>query len=822
MPLPAGSNFAKNLVGYVAFLHIACRTVLAQSDFQTGVSFRNDVMAVLSKAGCNAGTCHGNKNGKAGFKLSLRGQDPDMDYVTLTRDSLARRINPLEPEESLLLLKPNTQVAHEGGLRLKQCSVEYEILRRWIAEGMPNDVASAPKLERIEVAPRENVVVEPASEVQLHVRAWFAGGISRDITSLAVYEPANSLATVSHDGLVQRAGMGEITVLVRYLHCQEPVRFAFVPSRPDFVWKKPAANNYIDGHVFAKLRTLRMNPSELCSDEVFIRRACLDLLGILPTAEEAQAFVAPQRGNRSKVASSSRSEPRNPKAELEHRLLRSAALGQETQRKRARLIDGLLERQEFADFWALKWADLLRVEAHSLDQKGVQNFHHWIRQSIVENKPLDRFVRELIAARGSTYNNPAANYHRPNRDPATRAKAAAQVLLGTRLQCAECHNHPFDRWTQDDYYDWADLFARVNYKVIENKREIGSDEHEWNGEQIVFLARKGSVKNLRTGKEAHARFLGDPTPPRLGVASRHANEPTLNPSQGGERDRERTYELPLPVAVSGEPAPDELESLATWLASPTNTLFARVQANRIWSHLMGRGLVDPPDDFRATNPASHPELLDALAQDFVKHKFDARYLIRLIMNSRTYQLASEPNESNKSDEMNFSHTLVRRLGAEQLLDCQSQVTGVPLRFAGYPAGLRAAQLPGVRPESKGKRRANQLDRFLELFGKPPRLMTSDTERSCECNMGQAFEMISGPAVSELLAAKENRVSRLVAGGKSNPEILAALFWTALTRAPTPEESDDLIQGLESAEDRRAELEDILWGLLNSKDFVFRR
>jgi hypothetical protein len=817
MPLSAGSNFAKYLLGYVAFLHLACRTVLAQSDLQTGVSFRNEVVAVLSKAGCNAGTCHGNKNGKAGFKLSLRGQDPDIDYLTLTRDSLARRANPLEPDQSLILLKPNAQVAHEGGLRFKKGSVEYGILHRWIADGMPNDVALAPKLERIEVAPRENVSVEPVGDVQLRVQAWFSDGTSRDITSLAVYEPANGLAKVSHDGLVQRAGMGEVTVLVRYLQCQEPVRIAFVPARPSFVWQEPPANNYIDGHVFAKLRTLRMNPSELCSDEVFIRRAYLDLLGILPTAEEAQAFVdhSPQ-DNRSKSASSPKSEPRKPKAERDHSLLTPAATTQETRGKRARLIDRLLEREEFADFWALKWADLLRVEAHSLDQKGVQNFHHWIRQSIAENKPLDRFVRELITARGSTYNNPAANYHRPNRDPATRAKAAAQVFLGTRLQCAECHNHPFDRWTQDDYYDWADLFARVNYKVIENKREIGSDEHEWNGEQIVFLARKGSVKNLRTGKEAHARFLGDPTTPRLGVASGNANGPT--PSQGGER----TYELPLPVAVSGEPAPDELEALAAWLASPTNTLFARVQANRIWCHLLGRGLVDPPDDFRATNPASHPELLEALAQDFVNHKFDARYLIRLIMNSRTYQLSSEPNETNPSDEMSFSHTLVRRLGAEQLLDCQSQVTGVPLRFAGYPPGLRAAQLPGVRPESKGKRRANQLDQFLELFGKPPRLITSDTERSCECNMGQAFQMISGPSINELLAAKENRVSRLVATGKSSREILAELFWTALTRAPSPEESDDLISSLESAKDRRAELEDILWGLLNSKDFVFRR
>jgi hypothetical protein len=424
-------------------------------------------------------------------------------------------------------------------------------------------------------------------------------------------------------------------------------------------------------------------------------------------------------------------------------------------------------------------------------------------------QPLDQFVRELITARGSTYGSPAANYYRPHRDPAMRSRAAAQVFLGTRLQCAECHNHPSDRWTQDDYYDWAGMFGRVNYKVIENKREIASDEHEWNGEQIVFVARQGSLKNPRTGRDARPRFLG---------VSSDVNSPS------GEFPGS-----PECLSKSGRPGAsppgdeaDDLEALANWLASPSNRLFGRVQANRVWSQLMGRGLVDPPDDFRATNPASHPALLDALAQDFVKHKFDVRYLIRLIMNSRTYQLASEPNESNADDESNFSHALVRRLGAEQLLDCQSQVAGVPLTFAGYPAGLRAAQLPGVRPESKGKRRANQGDQFLEIFGKPPRLLTTDTERSCECNMNQAFQMISGPTVNELLAEKENRLTRLLAGGMSNRGIVEELFWTALTRAPNRKEIEPLLAGLESAPDRRAELEDLLWGLLNSKDFMFRQ
>ncbi|HKS36730.1 MAG TPA: DUF1549 and DUF1553 domain-containing protein, partial [Verrucomicrobiae bacterium] len=729
----------------------------------TAVSFRNDVMAVLSKAGCSAGTCHGNKNGKGGFKLSLRGQDPDIDYIALTRDLFGRRVNLLDPEQSLMLLKPTAQVAHEGGSRFKEGSQEYEIFRRWIAQGMPSDLASAPHLQAIEITPKEKVLVEPLDKVQLQVRARFSDDTIRDIRSLAVYEPANPLVKVSPDGLVQRLRPGESTVLVRYLHCQEPVRLAFVPARPGFKWTTVPINNYIDEHIFAKLRTLRMSPSGVCLDDVFVRRAHLDLLGILPTAEEARRFVADSRRD-----------------------------------KRARLIEGLLERREFADFWALKWADLLRVEAHSLDKKGVQNFHHWIRRSIADNKPLDQFARELITARGSTYNSPAANYWRPNRDPATRGRAAAQVFLGTRLQCAECHNHPSDRWTQDDYYDWAGLFARVSYKVLENKREIGSDQHEWNGEQIVYVSREASLKNPRTGKNTQSRFLGDSIP-----LTDHASRITHHD----------------PVI---DLEPDPLAALAAWLTSPTNALFARVQANRIWSHLMGRGLVDPPDDFRATNPASHPALLDALSADFVKHRFDVRYLIRLIMNSRTYQLAAEPNDTNAGDEVNFSHAVARRLGAEQLLDCQSQVTGVPLKFAGYPVGMRAAQLPGVRPESKGKRRANRLDQFLEIFGKPPRLLTTDTERSCECNMGQVFQMISGPTVNELLGEKENRISRLLSAGRSNREILDELFRAALTRPPTEEELTDLLPALDSASDRRAELEDILWGLLNSKDFVFRQ
>jgi len=710
------------------------------------ISYRNDVVPVLSKAGCSAGTCHGNKYGKGGFKISLRSQDPDLDWISLTRDAAARRVNMMEPEQSLILLKPMTQLPHEGGLRFKKDSEEYRILRDWIAQGCRDDFESAPKLHRIEVTPAQQVLAEPKREVQLRAKAFYGNSAVRDITSLAVYEPANTLVKASHDGLVQSDGPGETTVLVRFLGEQAPVRLAFIPSRPNFKWSAPRENNYIDKQVFAKLRSLRTNPSALCSDTVFVRRAYLDLLGILPTGEEAREFVADARKD-----------------------------------KRARLIDHLLTRTEFSEFWALKWADLFRNEEKTIDRKGVQAFHGWIAQALRENKPVDQFVREIIAARGSTYVNPPANYYRALRDPITRAEATAQVFLGVRLQCAQCHNHPFDRWSQDDYYDWASVFARVKYKVLENRRRDGLDSHEFIGEQIVFMASEGAVTNARTGKSAPARFLG------------------------GDKELSEST--------------DRLLTLAEWIT--TNPLFAKSQVNRVWYHLMGRGLVDPIDDFRPTNPASHPELLDQLAKDFTAQKYDLRWLIRLLMNSRAYQLSSEPNDTNASDEVNYSHVLPRRLTAEQFLDAQHQALAVPARFNGYPSGMRAGQLPGVEAVRLREKRRSSSDTFLTLFGKPMRLLSCECERSSETTMSQAFNLVSGPEMNELLSAPDNRIQQMMTAGKSNAEIVTELYWAALSRPPSQSESLEMSACLEKAENRRKAFEDISWALLNAKEFVFR-
>jgi len=746
------SFVALSLDSFKAALCLGCIALMinafSSAKCLADVSFRNDVMAVISKAGCNAGACHGNKNGKAGFKLSLRGQDPDTDYDTLTRDLFARRIDPLNPDRSLILLKPTTQISHEGGLRFRIGSPEYEIIRNWIAEGRPRDPASTPVLQKLEVTPGREVLVEPADRVQIKATAIFSDGSRRDVSSLAVYEQSAELTKISPDGLVVRQRDGETTVIVRYLQCQQVVRLAFVPSRPDFKWKPLQANNYIDQQVFAKLRELRMNASEPCSDAMYVRRAYLDVLGILPTPDEAQSFID------------------NHSAD-----------------KRANLVDALLKRPEYADYWSLKWSDLLRSEERTLDRKGVQAFHHWIRKSIAEDKPLDEFAREMISGRGSTYENPPANYYRANRDAVTRGQATAQVFLGLSLRCAQCHNHPFDRWTQDDFYGWADLFSRVDYKIIENNRRDINDSHEFIGEQIVYEKNSGDVEDPRPGHVPTPRLLG-----------------------AGEISRGQ----------------DRLEAVANWVTSPANPYFARAQVNRVWYHLMGRGLVDPVDDFRATNPATHPELLDQLAEDFVKHGYDAQYIIKLIMASQTYALSSEPNATNADDEVNYSHVIPRRLTAEQLLDCEHEVAQVPEEFAGYPAGMRAEQIPGVRVVQQRRGRPSMADQFLVTFGKPPRLLTCECERSNDTTLGQTFQLITGPEVSDLLEAKDNRIGSLMSAGKSDSQIINEMYWSALTRAPSATELSAMTDHVKKARDRRGGLEDVGWALLNAKEFILRQ
>ena len=477
---------------------------------QAPVSFRNEVMAILSRAGCNQGVCHGNLHGKGGFKLSLRGQDLEFDLAALTRDQLGRRTNPQNPDASLFLLKPTGRVLHEGGVRFSVQSSEYRSLRDWIKQGMKLDPPGAPLLTSLTVTPREQYIIQPKNEVTVRARATFSDGTSKDVSALAVFESTNPKIDVAPTGHVQTAEPGETTIVVRYLDRQATALLAFVPERNDFVWKKPPAHNYIDTHVYTRLEKLRMNPSELCGDADFLRRVHIDLIGLLPTPDETRKFRADTRPN-----------------------------------KRARLIDALLNRPEFADTWAIKWSDLLKVEEKQLDKTGVKAFHGWIRKSIADNKPLNEFARELVASRGSTYKEPAANYYRALREPQIRSEAFAQVFLGIRMMCAKCHNHPFNQLTQNDYHQLAAFFPRVDYQLIDNTRKDKLDKHEFIGEQIVFMNNTGEVRHPVSGEVLAPKYLG-------GQALKLV-----------ERD-------------------DRLILLANWVADPENPYFARTQANRIW------------------------------------------------------------------------------------------------------------------------------------------------------------------------------------------------------------------------------------------------
>ncbi len=719
---------------------------------QPAPSFRNDVMAALSKAGCNLGTCHGNANGKGGFQLSLRGEDMGADHLALTREAFGRRINPFQPDASLILLKATTQIAHEGGKRFDKDSPEYDILRRWIAAGAPNDRKTAPRLTGLRVSNTDAVLIEPKHELALRVTATFSEGSKRDVTRLAVYEPTDTLTHVTLNGRVTRGEMApkrvESTVIVRYLERQLPVRIAFVPKQSDFKWSDPPTANMIDEHVFAKLKRLRMNPADLSSDNVFVRRVYLDIIGLPPTADEARTFV-------------------NDKAPD----------------KRPKLIDALLQRPEFADHWAVKWADLLRIEEKVLDTKGVEVFHKWVRDSIADGKPMDAFARELIAARGSTYKNPPANYWRALRKPAARAEATAQLFLGTRLQCAQCHNHPFEKWTQDDYYGFAANFARVNYKVINNKRKDKFDKHQFIGEQEVFIDKKGEVKDPRTGKAAKPRLLG-------------------------------TTDTPKPKDK------DEVQVVANWLTSPQNDLFVKTMVNRVWASMLGVGLVEPIDDLRATNPASHPKLFDLLAKDFVEHQFDLRHLVRLIANSRTYQLSYHVNDSNRDDTRNYARAVVRRLTAEQLIDSVGLALDAKPKFNGLPGSIRAAQVPGVNAVYRDKD-PSPGDRFLKLFGKPDRLLNCTCERSDDTTMGQVFELTSGPMLNQAIRKDGNRIDRLLKAKKDHTWVVNELYWWTLTREPSKRELDAAVAHLTKHKNKRAALEDVAWALVNAKAFLLR-
>jgi hypothetical protein len=726
--------------------------VIAGPASAADVSFQGDVLPVLTRAGCNAGACHGNLSGKGGFKLSLKGEDPAADLAALTRDMLARRTEPHRPADSLVLRKATGRVPHEGGIRFTQSSGEYSALHSWIAGGCRPDPPGSPQLTTLAVAPASEILVDPADRFRLTATALFSDGSKRDVTHLAAFEFTNpGVATVTAAGEVVREATGETVLLVRYQSEVKPVRIAFLPNRPVPEMNGVAVNNEIDRLVFAQLKKLRLAPAELAPDHVFLRRAYLDAIGLLPTVEETRSFLAD-------------TDPR----------------------KREKLIDRLLQRAEFAEFWAQKWSDLLRNEEKALDRKGVAVFFRWITAELAADRPLNEFARDILSATGSSYANPPANFWRAVREPTQRAEAVAQVFLGIRINCARCHNHPFDRWTIDEYYGFSNLFGRIDYRVLENNRRDNLDKHEFVGEQVVFQKRDGDVTNPRTKEPAKPVFLG--------VAA---------PAFGPDTDR--------------------LTALAEWVAAPDNPFFARAQVNRIWLHLMGRGLVDPNDDFRATNPPTNPELLDYLAKDFADGGFRLRHTVRRIMTSRVYQLdATARDPATAGDELHHSHAMVLPLKAEQLLDALAQVTGVPVQFKGYPLGLRANQVPA--PPQSGRRGSfdGMGERFLKAFGKPDRLLTCECERNDDPGLIQAFQLITGELTNSLIADPDNRIGKMLSAGKTDAEMLEEVYLAALCRRPTGTEARKLLTRLGEAKDRRAAWEDVLWAVVNSKEFLLRR
>jgi hypothetical protein len=711
-------------------------------------SYRNHVTPVLTRLGCNSGACHGALAGKGGLKLSLRGYAPSDDYFVLTRQANGRRVDLVEPAHSLMLRKPTMAVSHGGGLRLEVDSPEYKVISEWIAAGAPAPKDSDVRIQRLEVFPSA-AVLKPKDSMQVIVRAWYSDGHSEDVTRLARFASTEDLvATVDDTGLVKVAGHGEAAVTVIYSNLvglsliASPLENKIAPE----VFAKAPRRNYIDDLVLKKLQALRIPPSGGCSDQEFLRRAFLDAAGILPTPEEAQAF-----------------------------------LGDKSANKRDTLIDQLLARSEFVDYWTYKWSDVLLISSRKLSQPAMWAFYQHVRQSVADNKPWDRFAREILTASGSNLNNGAANYFVLHKDVTELTEATAVTFLGMSVTCCRCHNHPLEKWTQDQYWSLANLFSRVGIKNGDRGGEI-------------------AVQSLPEGEVLHLR---------------------------------RQIAMP-PTPLDGKPLPadsrtDRRAYFADWLTSKDNPYFAKALVNRVWRNFMGRGLVEAEDDLRQTNPPSNPELLDALAKDFVDHHYDVKYLIKTIMQSATYQRSSKPVPGNAVDDRYYSHYLIRRLSAEVVLDAYSQVTGVPTVFnqlnlgasggqagtTAYPAGTRALQLPDPLVVSQ----------FLDAFGRPDRTQTCSCERTQDATVGQALHLANGKTLNDKLRSKTSRVEEFLKAKLTDDEAIARVFSLALSREPTKMERERFQKLMADAarepqSSRREVLEDLFWAVLTGREFLF--
>ncbi len=707
------------------------------------VSFRHDFIAALNVGGCNMGACHGTPSGKGGFKLSLRGYDPAADYLQLTRDVLGRRTDRLDPSASLVLQKGLGKVPHEGGERFKADTVAARTMHAWLSQGLLDDPADLPALKKAEVLPGNRVLNAPARSQQLAVMAQFADGTSRDVTRLTCFSSSDTaVAEVNPNGFVEFAQSGEVAILCRYLDEMLTIRLTYLEPKKDFVWSNPPEVNYVDKHVFAKLKMLSILPSDVCTDQEFVRRAYLDVCGILPTADEVRTFLA----NSDKD-------------------------------KRAKLIDTLVDRPEFADFWTLKWSDVLRSNRKTIQVKGTHVYQQWLRNHFAANTPFNEIVKELLTASGSTFANPPANYYRIARAPEELAETTAQLFFGIRMQCAKCHNHPFERWTQKDYYSMAAFFARVGRKKDLMEPGAGAGNALKDNAEVIYSERAGELtRDLLIGKGLRfaPKFMGGDTP-------------QIKPGQ------------------------DRREVLADWLTAGDNPFFAKSVVNRIWFHLNGRGIVDPVDDFRDSNPSANDELLDALGKDFAAHKFDMKYIVKTICNSRAYQLSAQGNDSNKDDNKYFSHAVTKLISAEPLLDAICSATEMPERFKGMPNGTRAVQLPDGEENHP----------FLKTLGQPGRELACECEREGDSNLAMALQFINGPTLNEKLRNPGNRIGRLIGKKMADKEMLEEIFLATLSRPPQEAEFKIFLEHVAKATDKRKAWEDIQWSAINAKEFLFR-
>jgi hypothetical protein len=704
------------------------------------VKFARDIRPILTKSGCAMAACHAAQHGQGGFKLSVFGFDSDQDRVAMVRDSIGRRVNPVSPDQSLLLLKPTGQMPHGGGKRVAKDSVDYHILRTWIAGGAPGPVKDEPEVKRLIVQPARRVTGIGAKQ-QLRVDAEYADGTRRDVTAWARFDTTDDgVATVTREGLATTVGTGQGAIMVRF-EGQANISLLVVPyaePAPLAGWQN---QNFIDELAAAKFRELNIEPSPPCDDATFVRRAFLDAIGTLPTPEETTAFL--------------QSTDPNKRSVLVDQLLGFAESP-----------NGGQYSESYSAFWALRWSDLVGNSSRELGAQGMWALHNWIRDSFRTGKPLDRFVRELVTAKGSAYSHGPANFYRIHRDSSQLTEATAQIFLGVRLECAKCHHHPFEKYGQEDYYSLAAYFSRVGTK---NTEEFGL----FGGESIIMIRDGGEVSHPKTGKIL----------------------------------------LPKPLdAAPQDNALDRRVALADWLTAKDNPLFARSIANRYVKFLLGRGLVEPVDDMRSTNPASNPPLLDALAKHFVDSGFNPKQLIRTIMQSRLYQLSSQPTPGNAKDSKFYSHYYVKRLAAEPLADAVDRATGVPTKYPNLPLGTRAIELPD----------AEYPDYFLNTFAKPRRASICECERTADPSLTQALHTLNGDTLTTKIASPAGRIAKLRAAGKAHDEIVTEIYLAALCRPPADADRVMCQKFLSEATSPDECYQDLLWALMNSKHFLFVR